>query len=101
MILACLSTVNILYRKELILIKFQHMEFIKISDGILDLIEPEGTDSGRPQVQIMVQFKKKLGHSLWGAEGLYWSLEVHKFFGNKMHCNSFAAVFFFYFGHKI
>jgi hypothetical protein len=61
MILACLSTVNILYRKELILIKFQHMEFIKISDWILDLIEPEDTDSGRPQAPIMVQFKKNWG----------------------------------------
>jgi hypothetical protein len=30
MILACLSTINILYRKELNLIEFQHIEFIWI-----------------------------------------------------------------------
>jgi hypothetical protein len=51
MILACLSTINILYRKEFFLIKSQQKFFIRISDWILDLIKPEGVDLGSPQGQ--------------------------------------------------
>ncbi len=61
MILACLSTINILYRKELILIKFQNVEFIRFEFG-LDLIKPEGADFMAPRV----------GHSFWRAGDFYW-----------------------------